>query len=470
MPSTRRRAACTGSRSCACSGPSRWYPSGGAASRGAERIAFQDGYLSEIVGRRVVLAGDAERRSAGKVVDFFVNKPDDTFPRIDGILIQTRAGARVAPVVDLLDVDDDGALLLRSAPVAQPVADSEALFLIKDLFDKQIVDVDGRKVVRINDLEVANTGGTLRVVAADIGVSGLLRRLGAGRVAPALMDRVPRTLIAWNNVAPITDVNPARVQLAVSESRLSRLHPSELAEIISDLSAQDAARVVKSLDDETAADAFEHLDHDVQLSIIRDLGDDRAADIIEEMDSDDAADLLGELSEEQRTALLAKIEDRDYAEELEELVEYEPDTAGGLMTTDYVWIYPHRTTEATIAKIRELGPESEFIYYLYVTDPHRKLLGVISLRGLLLSLPTAFIHKIMDSDLISVGPTMSAEDVAATIARYDLLAVPVLDENDRMLGIVTVDDAIDAIMPEKIANSLPRIVRHHTKDRDRAAT
>ena len=438
-------------------------------AKGGRHIAFQDGYLSEIVGRRVVVAGDPERRSAGKVVDFFVGKPDDTFPRIDGILIRTRAGTRLAPIVDVLEVNNDGALLLASAPNDVPIDDADALYLIADLFDKQIVDVDGRKVVRINDLQIANTGGTLRVVAADIGVSGLLRRLGASSIAPQLVDRVPRSLIAWDNVAPITDYSPSRVQLSVSESRLSRLHPSELADIISDLSTQDAARVVKSLDDETAADAFEHLDAEVQQSIIRDLGADRAADIIEEMDSDDAADLLGELDAEQRETLLAKIEDREYAEQLGELVEYEPDTAGGLMTTDYVWIYPHRTTEATIMKIRELGPESEFIYYLYVTDPHRKLLGVISLRTLLLSLPTAFIHRLMDADVISVPPTMSAEDVAATIARYDLLAVPVINEHEQMLGIVTVDDAIDAIMPEKVANSLPRFVRHQRK-RERAPT
>ena len=238
------------------------------------------------------------------------------------------------------------------------------------------------------------------------------------------------------------------------------MHPFELAEIISDLSSQDAARVVQSLDDETAADAFEHLDSDVQQSIIEDLGEERAADIIEEMDSDDAADLLGELDEDKRAALLAKMEDREYAGELEELVEYESDTAGGLMTTDYVWIYPHRTTEATIAKIRQIAPETEFIYYLYVTDNNQKLLGTISLRSLLLELPTAFIHKLMDPDVVSVTPDTSAEDVAATIARYDLLAVPVLDGEGRMLGIVTVDDAIDAIIPEKIANALPRLVRH----------
>jgi magnesium transporter len=149
------------------------------------------------------------------------------------------------------------------------------------------------------------------------------------------------------------------------------------------------------------------------------------------------------------------------------LVEYAPDTAGGLMTTDYVWIYSHRTTAATIAKLREIAPESEFIYYLYVTDQNRKLLGVISLRTLLLALPTAFINKLMDDDVISVSPDTSAEDTASTIARYDMLAVPVLDGAGRMLGIVTVDDAIDAIMPEKIANSLPRFTRPHASPRNR---
>jgi len=425
-------------------------------------VGFHDGYLSTLVGRSTVIAGD-ESHSIGKVADFLVKKPDDTFPRIDGIVIKTKDGPRYSPMASVLDVDASGSVVLKELPVGAVIPESEALYLVQDLFDKQIVDVDGRKVVRINDLEIANTGGTLRVVAADIGVSGLLRRLGAGRIAQHLLDRIPNSLIAWDNVAPISDVNPAEVQLSVSGSRLSRLHPSELADIISDLSARDAARVVQSLDDETAADAFEHLDADVQQSIIADLGSDRAADIIEEMDSDDAADLLGELDEDKRSELLAKIEDRAYADELEELVEYAPDTAGGLMTTDYVWIFPHRTTAATIAKIREIAPETEFIYYLYVVDDDRKLLGTISLRTLLLALPTAFIHKLMDTDVVSVSTDTSSEDVASTIARYDLLAVPVLDEHGSVLGIVTVDDAIDAIIPEKIAKSLPRFVRHHAK-------
>ncbi len=284
--------------------------------------------------------------------------------------------------------------------------------------------------MRINDIEVANAGGRLRVVAADVGLAGLLRRLGLrsfGRRWLSRMHSVPRSMIAWDSVAPIRDVNPSQVQLSVKQSRLARLHPSELAEIIGDLSSREALAVVGQLDDETAADAFEHLDSETRKNLIDDIGTERAADIIEEMDADDAADLLADLPEEQQTELLAEM-NAYTAGELRELVKYDEDTAGGMMTTDYVWIYPHRTTEATIRKIREIAPASEFIYYLYVLDKEDHLLGALSLRTLLLALPTAFIDRIMETDLVTVSPDEPAVDVASTIAKYDLLAVPVVDD------------------------------------------
>jgi CBS domain-containing protein len=422
-------------------------------------MGFTQGFISELVGRRVTV----NDLPIGKVTDFLVSKPDEVFPLIDGLVVRTPRGLRLAPTATIKDFGEDGAIALTATPHDPAPANEVALLLVSDLLDKQIVDVDGRKVVRINDIEVASAGGHLRVVAADVGVAGLLRRLGlksfGKRFAPAIYRSVPRSMIAWDSVAPIRDVNPSQVRLAVTESKLARLHPSELAEIISDLSAREAAAVVSSLDDEIAADAFEHLDVETQRSLIRDIGTERAADIIEEMDSDDAADLLGELPEEQQSELLAEMSSYT-AGELRELVKYDDDVAGGLMTTDYVWIYPHRTTEATIRKIREIAPTSEFIYYLYVLDKDDRLLGALSLRTLLLALPTAFIHLIMDTDLVTVTPETPAVDVAATIARYDLLAVPVIDPSGKMLGIVTVDDAIDAIMPDDVAKKLPRFTPH----------
>jgi magnesium transporter len=422
-------------------------------------MAFTEGFISELVGRRATI----NDLPIGKVTDFVVGKPDAVFPQVDGLVIKTSQGLRFAPMETVADVDRNGTVALTMAPKEPAPPEQEELYLVADLLDKQIVDVDGRKVVRINDIEVANANGRLRVVAADVGFAGLLRRLGLRSFGKRWLSRignVPRSMIAWDSVAPIREVNPSQVRLSVKENRLARMHPSELAEIISELSAREAAAVVGQLDDETAADAFEHLDADTRKSLIEDIGTERAADIIEEMDADDAADFLAELPEERQSELLAEM-NAYTAGELRELVKYPEDTAGGMMTTDYVWIYPHRTTEATIRKIREIAPVSEFIYYLYVLDKGDNVLGVLSLRTLLLALPTAFIERIMNTDLVTVAADTPAVDVASTIAKYDLLAVPVVDDAGKMLGIVTVDDAIDAIMPADIAKKLPHMRARH---------
>jgi len=418
-------------------------------------MAFTEGFVSELVGRKATV----NDIPIGKVADFLVNRPDDVFPKIDGFIIKTSQGARFAPIETIASIAPDGTVALSETPKEPAPPEADALLLISDLLDKQIVDVDGRKVVRINDLEIARAGDGMRVVAADVGVAGLLRRLGlksfGKRFTPGIYANIPRSMIAWDSVAPIRDLNPTQINLSVKESKLARLHPSDLAEIISDLSAKEAASVVAQLDDETAADAFEHLDADTQRTLIEDIGTERAADIIEEMDSDDAADLLSELDEQQQHELLSEMSDYT-ASELRELVRYAEDTAGGLMTTDYTWIYPHRTAEGTIRKIREIAPTSEFIYYLYVVDKNDQLLGLLSLRTLLLADPQEMIDSIMDTDIVTIHPDMESQDVAATIARYDLLAVPVVDDAGKMLGIVTVDDAIDAIMPEEMARKLPK--------------
>lgn len=429
-------------------------------------MTFREGYVSDLIGRRATV----NDLPIGKVTDFLVNRPDETFPEIEGLVVKTSQGPRFAPIETVATIRDDAVALTATPKVPAP-PNEDALYLVADLFDKQIVDVEGRKVVRINDLELAATGGRLRVVGADVGIGGLLRRLGfksiGRRLTPWIYERVPRSMIAWSAVAPIREVNPSQVTLAVTESKLARMHPSELAEIVSELSSREAAALIHSLDDETAADTLEHLDAEMQRSIIEDIGTERAADIIEEMDADDAADLLGELPEEQQSLLLAEM-DVETAGELRELVKYDEDTAGGLMTTDYTWIYAHRTAEQTIRKIREIAPESEFIYYLYVVDRQDRLLGVLTLRDLLLAQPEGAIESIMRSEIVTVHPDAPSRDVAATIARYDLLAVPVVDDEDRMLGIVTVDDAIDAIMPPDLAKELPRITARRRAEQHRS--
>jgi CBS domain-containing protein len=432
-------------------------------------VSFTKGYLSEIVRRRVVLRGsDGTTTTLGSVADFVVDDANVTYPAVSGFVVKTTSGLRYATADTLADITAGGELVLSQVPTLPPPPD-ESLYLVEDLFDKQIVDTNGRKVVRINDLEVANIAGSLRVVAADIGLSGLLQRLGIRKLLGGWAERASaRSLISWDAVSPIEDVNPTIVTLRVAENRLARLHPSDLAEIISDLSTADALRVIGQLDDETAADAIEHLEPDRQRAIIADMGTARAADIIEEMDSDDAADLLNELPEEQQDLLFAEM-DTETAGELRALVAFDDDEAGGLMTTDYVWIYGYRSVGATIEKIREIAPESEFIYYLYVLDAEHKLRGVLSLRTLLLSKPDATIENIMERDVVHVGPETHTDEVASTIARYDLLALPVVDADGTMRGIVTIDDAIDTVIPEKLKRQLPRLTRRHGHPHEAAA-
>src|SRR5579884_2545258 len=239
---------------------------------------FHEGFVSELIGRPAFVRRGDRREEIGKVADFVVGTPDVPFPSIDAVVLKTREGKMLVRLSEVAAVGENGSFELSAPPTIPAPPDDETLYLVEDLFDK-----------RINDIEITRAGGALRVVAADIGISGLLRRLGVGRIAPTIVERVPRTLIAWDNVAPIADMNPSEIRLSVSQGRLSRLHPSDLADIVEELNRTDAARIVSSLDDEDAADTFEHLDVETQRELIESIGTERAADIIEEMDSDDAA-------------------------------------------------------------------------------------------------------------------------------------------------------------------------------------
>ncbi len=428
-------------------------------------MTFHDGFLSEMIGRTAVVTADGRQQTVGRISDFVVERPDDTFPKIDALVIKSKRGKHLAPIGSIVDFDRRRASSscatcrrARRRPTTRRSTWSRTSSTSRSSTStaaRSCASTTSRS--RAPAARCASSRPTSASAASCAGSA-------AGNLSRALIERIPRTLIAWDNVAPLHDLNPTEIRLSVSDNRLARLHPCDLAEIIGDLSARDAARVVGSLDDETAADALEHLDAETQRSIIDDLGAERAADIIEEMDSDDAADLLGELPEEQQEQLLREM-DAETADDLRELVAYDEETAGGLMTTDYMWIYPHRTVAATIAKIREIAPETEFIYYLYVTDQSEKLLGVLSLRTLLLSAPDDIIHTVMDTDVVSVHPDVKSTEVASTIARYDLLACPVLDDDGKMLGIVTVDDAIDAIIPERLKKQLPRFTKRQRRER-----
>ncbi|MEO7664575.1 MAG: CBS domain-containing protein [Candidatus Limnocylindrales bacterium] len=413
-------------------------------------------YLSQAIGRPVL---DGNGEPIGKVADLVV-AVGDRYPPVTGLVVETDRRGIFLPWSSVAHFDAAGVrLATRTIDIGKFAQRPNEIRLRTDLMDKQIVDIDGRKVVRVNDLRLDEIEGRLHLVAVDVGAAGLLRRLGIERgfrtLARNLNVGVPERYIDWEDVDPV-ETSIASIKLRVPHAGLAELHPADLATIIDQLAPRDRAGVLASLDDEAAADVFEEMEPETQVEVLEDLDPARAADILEEMSPDDAADLVADLSDESREEILALME-RDEAEELGELLSYPEDTAGGMMTTEFVAVPASLTCGQAIDRLRELEPDAETIYYVYVTDDEDRLAGVLSLRDLIVSQPDAPVAAVMIPEPVTVGVLADEAEVAEVVAHYNLLAVPVVDASRHLVGIVTVDDAMDAILPDAWRKRLPRL-------------
>jgi magnesium transporter len=413
-------------------------------------------YLSQAIGRPV---RDRNDEPIGKVADLIV-AVGDRYPPVTGLVVATDRRKIFLPWSSVVSLDITGARLRTTTlDLAKFQQRSNEILLQADLMDKQIVDIDGRKVVRVNDLRLDEIEGSFRLVAVDVGAAGLLRRLGFEgpyrTLARNLNLPLPERYIDWEDVDPV-ETSISSVKLRVPHAGLAQLHPADLASIIDELAPQDRAGVLASLDDEAVADAMEEMEPDTQVEVLEDLAPERAADILEEMSPDDAADLIADLDQETRDEILAHME-QDEVEEVQELLGYPEESAGGIMTTEYVSIDEHLTAAEAIDRLRELEPDAETIYYVYVTDEDGRLTGVISLRDLIVAKPTTEVAEFMYREPVAVGVLADQDEVAEVVAHYNLLAVPVVDEDGHLAGIVTVDDAIDTVIPTAWKKRLPRV-------------
>jgi magnesium transporter len=402
-------------------------------------------YLSDIQHRRVL---DASGDEIGRLKDLAI-VPQDRFPVVQWGVIGTGRGERVIPWADL--AIEPAHVRLRRRLDSIPDADlpAGALLLGRDLLDKQVVDTHGAKVVRVNDLQLEETAGQLRLVGADVGVRGLARRVGAEgaaeRVAHLVGRQLPRGIVPWHLVEPLEQPE-GPVRLTIPHAKLALLHPADIADVVEEMSADERVAVFEQLDVDTAAEALAEVDPEMQAAIVSDLDEERAADILEEMAPDEAADLLQDLPEERREELVDLME-KDEAEDVEEILTYPEDSAGGIMTTDVLSFPRDITAEDAIARLRQTKPDPELAYYLYVTDPDGRLEGVISLRDLVVAEPHTALREVMDPHVLSVTAMTPKEDAAALIAKYDLLALPVMDARKRLIGTVTVDDVVELMLP-----------------------
>ncbi len=413
-------------------------------------------FLSRLVGRPV---RDRDGDVFGKVRDLIVALGEQ-YPPVTGLVVRVAGGREIfLPWTDVEEIDATGARLLTTRiDIATFRQRPNEIRLWLDLLDKQIVDVEDRKIVRVNDIQLAPVEGRLRLVAVDVGLAGILRRLGLSgpgeRLARALHLEA-ENYIEWEDVDPV-ESSVSSLKLRVPHQALSTLHPADVAHIVEQLAPRDRAGILAALDDERAADVLEELAADDQVDILEALSPEKAADILEEMGPDEAADLVADLSEERQEQLLGLMEPEE-ASDVRELLAYGEETAGGLMTTDFITITPETTAEQVIERMRELHPDADQVYYLYVTDADGTLVGTITLRGLIVARPDTPVRDFMRPDPISVAVDLDAEQVGAAIARYNLLALPVVDAEGKMQGIVTVDDALERALGEGWRKRLPEI-------------
>ena len=413
-------------------------------------------FLSRLVGRPV---RDRDGDSFGKVRDLIVALGEQ-YPPVTGLVVRVAGGRDIfLPWTDVEEIDAEGARLRTTLiDMATFRQRPNEIRLWLDLLDKQIVDVEDRKIVRVNDIQLAPVEGRLRLVAVDVGLAGILRRLGLSgpgeRLARALHLEA-ENYIEWEDVDPV-ESSVSSLKLRVPHEALGTLHPADVAHIVEQLAPRDRAGILAALDDERAADVLEELTADDQVDILEALSPEKAADILEEMGPDEAADLVADLSEERQEQLLGLMEPEE-ASDVRELLAYGEETAGGLMTTDFITVTPEMTAEQVIERLRELHPDADQVYYLYVADEEGMLVGTITLRGLIVAAPETFVRDFMRPDPISVGLDLDAEQVGGAIARYNLLALPVVDADGRMQGIVTVDDAFERALGEGWRKRLPEI-------------
>jgi magnesium transporter len=408
-------------------------------------------YATELVGSS---AYDAQNNFVGRVREFFI-EPADQPNRVSHFLISR---GRFQPLVaryDQVSAVVPGRIDLnvseRALDAYQP---NEAWLAIqKDLLDQQIIDTEGRKVVRVNDVDLSeqrvNNHVELRLAQVDVGLPGAVRRLLQG-VAPSalvrkLQEKLPQRTIRWEFVNLIEPDPLRRVKLRITHEKLEDLHPADLAEMMEELSAAERQGIIASLDEETAAAVLAELDERLTTQIVEKLDPEKAADIIEEMAPDAAADLLADLSKETSEELLEEMPNQE-AREVRELLAFDPSTAGGMMNTEFAFVSEDSTREEVLEWMRHQDLNLEQLDNIVLVDKNHAFSGTVPVARLLLAAPTQHMRELKTEPLVSVKADDREKDVFELFDKYNLRMLTVTDQNNRPIGTVTVDDVVSRLV------------------------
>jgi magnesium transporter len=406
--------------------------------------------LTELLGTAVF---DTAGSRCGRVREVAL-VPQEDRSRVAALIVRTESGDRLLPFVSVTAINGGVRTDAPTANWAQSDGSEGMLLLGRDLLDQQVIDVFGRKVVRVNDLDLLqqqDSGGSrpvLKVGSVDVGPRGAVRRLLQGVVPVvalrALLRKIPPRSIPWDFV-DLIETDPARrVKLKISHERLAKLHPADIADIVEDLAPDEREAVFETLNEEVAAGALEEVEPKVQKAILESLGSERAADIVEEMEPDAAADLLADLPEERTSEILLEMEPQE-RREMVELLEFKENTAAGRMNTDYLAVNVSARVRDAIEGLRRFEGGVETISTIYLVDSHGTLAGAVPLANLVLASPDTAMLALTKEPLISVNASAREKDVAEVFDKYNLLNLPVVDDDRKLAGVITSDDIISML-------------------------
>ena len=403
-------------------------------------------YLSELLGLKVF---DLKGRRIGRLRDAAL-VPLINPVRLDRFLVGAGSVWLSVRYDQIQKIAMDG-IHLKNENLTPYHSDEYMLRMVRDLLDQQIIDAQGRKVVRVNDItfvrERESGLDVLHILEIDIGLRSILRRVLQG-VVPAnlirrVQERIPAHSIRWE-FCNILEADPQRrIRLNISNKLLENMHPSDLADIFEELGHEDREALFSTMDNESAAELLSEVEPDVQMRLMDSLQTEKAADILEEMDASEAAHLLHEMEEERSEEILHEMEP-DEKEEVEELLEFSDDTAGGLMNTTFLTFPQDATIADSMAELRKNEDSLEYLHSLFLVDERERLKASVPLARLFFAPGDAALQDFAADRLLSIHAEEKQDKVAEMFDRYNLLSLAVTDDEDRMIGVISVDDVVRA--------------------------
>lgn len=414
-------------------------------------------YLSQILGKKFI---SPEGKILGVIRDFLIDttiqagpEPEPLRPRVIAVKVKAGNAAKIYDFATFEVKRFKQKLQVTCYEVHETSEEicSNCLWLAENIMDKQIVDINGRKLVRVNDVRMVMIPSGTYAIAVDVGIEGLFRRIGIGWLLQTALDPVnvtiPGKMILWDDIETV-DFSNSSIKLSKSSSKLHTLHPSDLADIIEDLDRATRTSIFASLDDEKAADVLEELEPKAQIELAESLPVEKMADLLEKMPADEAADLLDVLEEEKAIKILDEME-KESSEEVRELLEYPDKAVGSIMTTDFLTFREDMTVEETINEIRKVQPEPSNIYSIFVTDKNNKLVFAISLMELIIANPSLKLREITKQKPLTVFDQDKVDSLAELFSMYNLLAIPVINRDMELEGVVVVEDIVEDLLKHR---------------------